>query len=226
MRRSCALTNPYETPAATPGSSAGYPGWYLLFCRIYSPVWWVGTGLVVLSWIRVVPPLVGWIGFGITLAVWAGGSMLPKLVGIKAEDFVALNSQMLLARGENYLQAMQRFAQGATLMYDGICFGLRPPQEIASALVAPSSTDELKDQVVRELAAFATGVFDNLKATSPEFAATVLNRTVRISLVRGGQHRMEVSSAAGLGGLGAFVAAATLMLIEVVEKAVSEPCEW
>ncbi|MCE9552932.1 MAG: hypothetical protein K8T91_06090 [Planctomycetes bacterium] len=81
------MTNLYETPAATPGSTPGYPDWYQFFCRIYSPVWWMGTRLVVLSWIRVVPPLVVWIGFGITLAIWAGGSVLPKLVGIKAEDF-------------------------------------------------------------------------------------------------------------------------------------------
>lgn len=30
--------------------------------------WWVGTIIIVLSWVNVVPPVVGWVGFGIAAA--------------------------------------------------------------------------------------------------------------------------------------------------------------
>src|SRR5689334_13448355 len=34
--------------------------------RACNTIWIIGTVLIVLTWIRVVPPLVGWIGFGIS----------------------------------------------------------------------------------------------------------------------------------------------------------------
>src|SRR5437868_4554732 len=33
-------------------------------------IWLIGTALIVLSWIRAVPPLVGWIGFGLGGLGW------------------------------------------------------------------------------------------------------------------------------------------------------------
>jgi len=40
----------------------------LLFRRVLWAMWWVGTALIVLSWVRVVSNTVGWIGFAAALA--------------------------------------------------------------------------------------------------------------------------------------------------------------
>lgn len=44
--------------------------------RLFSVVWLVGIVLVILSWVRVVPHSVGWVGAGLTLV-----SFLARLIG-------------------------------------------------------------------------------------------------------------------------------------------------
>lgn len=175
------MTNPYESPAsATPGA-AETPFWYLLFCKIYGPVWWTGTAIVIASWINIVSPTVGWAGFCLAGAAALGSYFLPSLVGAKPEDHVTLDSRLLKTKGDAYTDAIKRFMAGATLTYDGVAFGFRPDDEIACGIVASSSSVGESD--AREIADHAESVLEILKDSSPEFATAVAGKRFRISIV-------------------------------------------
>ncbi|WP_148619098.1 hypothetical protein [Mariniblastus fucicola] len=159
------------------------PSWYVLFYQLYGPAWWIGTGLIAGSWFNIASPTVGWIGFGLACAASLGAYVLPSLAGVKPEDFVVLDSRMLNSKGEAYSDALERFSNGATLMYDGVAFGFRPDNEIACGVVAQSS--DINETEAREIADHAETVFDTLTASSPEFASAVAGQTFRISIKSG-----------------------------------------
>jgi ABC-type ATPase with predicted acetyltransferase domain len=46
--------------------------------RICNVVWVVGTAAIILSWARVVPPSVGWVGFGVSVVAWALSSTIAR----------------------------------------------------------------------------------------------------------------------------------------------------
>lgn len=60
-----------------------------------------------------------------------GSYILSSIAGIKPEDYVILDSWLVKNKGDAYYNAMERFRNGATLMYDGVAFGFRPNNEIA-----------------------------------------------------------------------------------------------
>ena len=63
----------------------------------------------------------------------------------------------------------------------GVLFGLCPNNEIACGMVA--DTIDLGDTAASELAGHAHNVFDKLLAESNEFKASVVCRTVRVSIM-------------------------------------------
>ena len=82
----------------------------MLFYRYYSPVWWIGTTLIVSSYFKHVSPTVGWVGFGMAGAAALGSYVLPSLAGIKREEYVILNSRLLKSKGKTYSYVMERFS--------------------------------------------------------------------------------------------------------------------
>ena len=132
------MANPYESPTKTTQHAQTAPYWYVLFYQLYGPAWWIGTALIAGSWFNIVSPTVGWVGFGIAGAAALGSYVLPSLAGVKPEDYVILDSRLLKSKGEAYFDALERFSNGATLMYDGVAFGFRPDNEIACGVVAQS----------------------------------------------------------------------------------------
>jgi hypothetical protein len=160
--------------------------WYVWFYNAYWPAWWIGTILIALSWFGVVTPTLGWAGFVLAGAAALGSYVLPSLAGVKPEDYVILDSRLLNSKGDAYYTAIERFRNGASLMYDGIAFGFRPNNEIACSIVA--DTTDLDDTAATELAGHAQSVFDKLLAESAEFKSAVDGRTFRISIVSGGNH--------------------------------------
>lgn len=157
--------------------------WYLWFYKAYWPAWWIGTILIVLSWFGVVTPTVGWAGFALAGAAALGSYFLPSLAGVKPEDYVILDSRLLNSKGDAYHNVIERFRNGASLMYDGIAFGFRPNNEIACGIVA--DTTDLDGTAAAELAGHAQSVFDKLLAESTEFKSAVDGRTFRISIMSG-----------------------------------------
>ena len=107
--------------------------------------------------------------------------MLPSLAGVKPEDYVVLDSRLLKSKGEAYSDAMERFSNGATLMYDGVAFGFRPDNEIACGVVAQSPN--INETEARDIVDHAQSVFDNLIASSPEFTSAISGQTFRISIM-------------------------------------------
>lgn len=178
------MSNPYESPETSPREVNASPAWYVWFYKAYWPAWWIGTALIACSWFDIVTPTAGWIGFGLAGAAALGSYVLPSLAGVKPEDYVILDSRLLKTKGEAYQNAIERFRNGASLMYDGVAFGFRPNNEIACGIVA--DTTELDDTGASELAEHARSVFDTLSAESTEFKTVINGRTFRISIMSGG----------------------------------------
>lgn len=174
------MANPYESPTKTQDTQSS-PYWYVLFYQLYGPTWWIGTALIVGSWINIVSPTVGWVGFCLAGAAALGSYVLPSLAGVNQPDYVVLDSRLLKSKGEAYSDAMERFSNGATLMYDGVAFGFRPDNEIACGVVAPSPNINTSEAL--DVAHHAQSVFDTLTKSSPEFASAVAGQTFRISIM-------------------------------------------
>jgi len=157
--------------------------WYVWFYKAYWPAWWIGTALIALSWFGVVTPTVGWVGFVLAGAAALGSYVLPKVAGVKPEDYVILDSRLLNSKGDAYHNAIARFQNGAPLMYDGVAFGFRPNNEIACGIVADRT--DVDDAAAAELAGHAQSVFNTLSSKSAEFRSAVNGRTFRISIMSG-----------------------------------------
>ena len=177
--------SPYQrqSPNASSREINASPMWYAWFYKAYWPAWWIGTILIALSWFGVVTTTVGWAGFALAGAASLGSYVLPSLAGVKPEDYVILDSRLLNSRGDAYHNAIERFQNGASLMYDGIAFGFRPNNEIACGIVA--DTPDLDEAAATELARYAQSIFDKLIAECTEFKSAVDGRTFRISIMSG-----------------------------------------
>ena len=175
------MSNPYRPPNNSPHEIVPTPWWYVAFHKLYWPAWWIGTALIAGSWFGIVSPSVGWIGFGIAGAAALGSYVLPSLAGAKREDYVLLDSRLIKTKGGAYQDAMDRFGNGATLIYDGVAFGFRRDNEIACGVVADSTG--LDDLAATDIADHATSVFDHLVSECSEFASAVAGRTFRISIM-------------------------------------------
>ena len=175
------MANPYESPTKTTQAAQAAPYWYVLFYQLCWPAWWIGTALIACSWFNIASPTVGWVGFGLAGAAALGSYVLPSLAGVKPEDYVVFDSRLLKSKGEAYSDAMERFSNGATLMYDGVAFGFRPDNEIACGVVAQSPN--INETEARDIVDHAQSVFDNLIASSPEFTSAISGQTFRISIM-------------------------------------------
>ncbi len=177
------MSNPYKSPNTSPREVKASPMWYVWFYRAYWPAWWIGTAFIVCSWFEIVTPTVGWVGFGLACGATLGSYVLPGLAGVLPQDKVVLDSRLLSSKGEAYQNAIERFLDGATLVYDGVAFGFRPSNLIACGVFSYSA--ELDDPTAVEIAQHAESVFDKLKSECPEFASAVDGRVFRISIVSG-----------------------------------------
>ena len=175
------MTNPYSSPTNTPQEVATSPSWYVWFYKAYWPTWWIGTALIVASWLNVVTPTIGWAGFALAGTATLGSYVLPSIARIKPEDYVILDSRLVKNKSDAYHNAMDRFRSGATLMYDGVAFGFRPNNEIACGVLA--GTLSLTEPAAMELAEHAQSVFAQLQSESDEFASAVADHTFRISIM-------------------------------------------
>jgi hypothetical protein len=174
------MTNPYQSSEISREATA-LPQWYILFYQLYWPAWWIGTALIAGSWFGIVSPTVGWLGFSLAGAAALGSNILPWFAGIKPPDYVVIDSRLLKSQGEDYLSAISRFRNGATLMYDGVAFGFRPNHEIGCGVV--SNAANLDDSSANELADHAKSVYHQLVSESPEFAEAVDGKSFRISIM-------------------------------------------
>ncbi len=175
------MAEPYESPNNSPQTVADSPHWYVLFYQLSRPAWYIGAALIVCSWFNIVSPTVGWVGFGLAGAVVLGAKIFPSLAGVNPEDHVLLEDRILESKDAAYANAMERFAAGATLEYEGVAFGFRSGNIIACGCVASSANIDIAD--ARELADHAQSVFDTLNTASPEFASAVVGHEFRISIM-------------------------------------------
>ena len=165
--------------------AAGRRAW---LARGSSALWWGGIALIAGSWLGVVTPTVGWVGFGLTGVAALGLKFMPRDRASgepDGTDRVALNSRHLSTRGAAYHDVMHRFTEGAALFHDGVGFFLRgeyaPPDHWVACGV-PADAAEVSDAAALAAADYAGTVFDRLLAISPEFAAAVAGRERVVSV--------------------------------------------
>lgn len=175
------MQNPYATPRTQQSHEA--PLWQTIFYRFYWPAWWIGTALIIGSWLGIVSPTIGWIGFSVAAVAAFGSYVLPRFAGVKEEEWALLTTRMLDTHDNGYRIAMERFQNGGSLMYDGVGFALRPNNEIACATVASVPVDELNNTIAFADATNAKALFETLVHRSPEFASAVAGRVFRVSIL-------------------------------------------
>lgn len=104
-----------------------------------------------------------------------------------------LDTRLLKNKGDAYEKAIERFRNGATLVYDGVAFGLRPNHVIACGISA--GTMNLSEAAAMELVEHARFVYGQLRTECIEFAMALTGHTLRISIVSGaGVHAREICS--------------------------------
>lgn len=194
------MSNLQSTDNDSRSHGHGSPLWYAWFYRAYYPIWWSGTALIAGSWFGIVSPTYGWVGFGMAMAMWIGGQVLPSLAGVTTQDYVILDSHLLATRGEGYENTLERFRDGAVMMFDGVAFQLMD-DEIACAVV--SHTSDLDREAAWKLAGHARSVFERLSAESREFHTAVAGKTLRISILSGVDDPTELYRIVD-GGMEAF----------------------
>ena len=79
------MSNPYTAAEYRDTKPAQVPVWYILFCRLCQPMWWIGTALIACSWFGIVTTPIGWIGFGLAIASSLGAAVLPSIAGVKQD---------------------------------------------------------------------------------------------------------------------------------------------
>jgi hypothetical protein len=150
--------------------------------RIYWFAWLAGTGLILLSWVDVVSPTIGWVGFGIACGA-AFLSYIPRGRGQgKTENWVVLTKAMIDSKDRGYDVAMEQLRKGGMVYYDGIAFCVRPGNEIACAVVASWPVAELDEVGVLRDVERTKAWFEALSRLSPEIAAIALGKNLRVSL--------------------------------------------
>lgn len=175
------MTNPYDSPAHASREPTSPNQRHRWISQAVWAVWWIGVALIVGSWFDIVSRTVGWVGFGMAALATFGSQVLRPLIRSEPEEYVILDSRLLNSKGEGYRHAMERFRNGAMLMYDGVVFGYRPNNEIACGVVADSI--DLTDSAAMEIADHVKAVFEALISQCPEFASAVDGRTFRISIM-------------------------------------------
>ncbi|QDU74206.1 hypothetical protein Pan97_12110 [Bremerella volcania] len=175
------MNNPYQSPLESRQETSPSPWWYLLFYRLYGPVWYLGLTLLIFSWFEMVAHAAGGVGIAMLVFAYGGNYLVPRLAGKRPEEFVVLDSRMLKTRGEDYRQTMLHFLDGATLMLDGAAFRMQPVNEIACGLYTYNA--ELTDSEADEITQHAQSVFDLLMRECPEFESAVCGKQFRISIL-------------------------------------------
>lgn len=175
------MENPYDSPVPHTHDPVSRSAWYEIFYRLCRPAWYIGSAIIVLSWLDVVTPTIGWTGFAIACAASLLSYALPKRDGSQLENYFPLDTRLLKIRDDAYHYAMEQFATGATLAFDGVDFQLRPNNEIECEITA--TTHELDDHGAHELTEHTKSVFDQLNSSSPEFARAVANRSLSVSIL-------------------------------------------
>lgn len=175
------MNNPFESPTQSRPEVTPSPWWYLLFYRFYLPAWYLGTILLVFSWLEMIAQAAGGVGIGMLAAAYAGNYLVPRLAGKKPEELVVLDSRLLKTRGDDYRQTIQHFLDGATLMLDGAAFRLQPVNEVACGIYTYNA--ELSDNKAAEIASHAQCVFDLLMRECPEFESSACGKRFRISIL-------------------------------------------
>jgi len=168
------MTNPYQTVA---NISSGQPApsiaaWYWL-------VWSGGTVAIVLSWLTLAPPVVGWTGFGFALAASVASQfgrdarMLPQA----PQDLAVLTDEMIERQDHGYRMALRLCRAGGTVLYHGVAVTFGRSNLVCSTITA-LPPGELDDFLACQQAETAEATLKKLVTDVPEIPAEVANQMI------------------------------------------------
>ncbi len=147
--------------------------------------WLAGTALIIASWFNLVPNQVGWVGFFVACGA-AFVSYLPakRGTGSTQADWAFLTKAMVDARDHGYDVAVDRIRNGGTVHYEAISFSIPAPGGSVH-VIAPASrpADEVDEIAVQRLVSTVTETLRALSGRAPEFAESLLDKPIRITIV-------------------------------------------
>jgi hypothetical protein len=149
----------------------------------YWTAWALGTALIVMSWMDIVSPETGWLGFAIAGAAvfvsyvvkWRGGEPARPAS-------VLVTRAMLESKNHSYDDAIQRLRNGGTLVCEGLAITIRG-ETIYCSVVASRPVAQLDEMHAFEDGQRARREFDVVARMSPELAALAHERKLVIQLL-------------------------------------------
>jgi hypothetical protein len=149
------------------------------FCWV---AWFLGTALIVLSWVGLVRAELGWSGLvvacGTTLAAHftMRSSLLPR------RETALLTQEMLASKDADYKLAMQHLRRGGRVFYEGLTLATRRGGELCVVARASSPARELDRPQIELEVERVRHQFEDLQRLAPDIATAAADKKLRIIL--------------------------------------------
>lgn len=183
------MSNPYQSmvniAATRPGRLAGV--WYWL-------AWGLGTMSIILSWLSIVPPLIGWTGFGLALvaAVVSQFFLADQTIPHRPRDLAVLTNEMVDRRDHGYRVATRQCRSGGTVLYDGVAVTITADGIVCST-ISPLPPEELDEFHAQEQARVAEAAVGRLVDEVPDFSVdSTLHPIVTVIISEFGKNGIEI----------------------------------
>ena len=151
--------------------------------RVCWSAWAAGTALILLSWVNIVSPTVGWVGFAIACSAALLSYLPQRAAQGTGHDWAVLTQAMLEAKDHGYDVAMEHFRRGGTIFYDGMAFTVYPNSRFSLVGVASVPLAELDEIRAQREAERLQARFEALTRLSPEVAGAAQDKALRVSLI-------------------------------------------
>lgn len=184
------VTNPYQTVAnisTDPGLPRPIAPWYWL-------AWSIGTFAIVLSWLTIAPPVVGWTGFGLALIASVATQFVgdDRLMPRAQQDLAVLTDEMIHRQDHGYQMALRLCRAGGTVLYRGVAVTFGRSNLVCSTITA-LPPGELDDYLACQQAESAAATVERLVKEVPGIPAEVgAQSMVTIVISEFGRNGVEI----------------------------------
>jgi hypothetical protein len=169
------VTNPYQTVAnISTGQTLRHSiaPWYWL-------AWSAGTVAIVLSWLTLAPPVVGWTGFGLALIASVATQFAgdDRLLSRAPQDLAVLTDDMIRRQDHGFRMALRLCRAGGTVLYRGVAVTFGRSSLVCSTITA-LPPGELDDYLACQQAQSATATVQKLVDELPDIPVDIAQQSV------------------------------------------------